>query len=290
MSNACVRTDIEWADYCQMSEMNPSTLVAGFKSMLHLKRTIDGEVFKETDKMRFGHRVHCLLLEPERFEAEHVVMPSFHLDDGNVTGKGAKSTSKATAYYKEQVALFESENAGREIISRQDYDKALHMIEAVRSNDMARAWLEAGETEVTVLGEILGVPFRGRIDLLADCIVDLKNTNDATPRLFGNIFARFRYAEKLSIYRELVRQAMGNSPDVWVVAQEDNGDFDTVVYRVPEIVLDMAFEQVVALVERYKDCRECGVWPGLQDGMPYLEIAVPNWAMPENAGLDWSDV
>lgn len=285
---AILRKDVGWDEYCELPRMNGSTLVKAKKSMKELHHCMQKGGERETDKMRFGSQLHCLLLEPERFESENVVMPDFHLDGNNVTGKGAPSTSKATDYYKKAVEQFQTENAGREIISRSAYDKALCMIEAVRSHKTADLWLRKGSREVTALGEICGVPFKGRIDILVDRIVDLKATGDVSVMFFGRTSANFSYAEKLAGYRELVRQATGETLQVNVIAVEDKPPWDRVNYRYPEELLDYGFKRVQAWASTYTAAMEKGEWHGVDQGQDELEVYVPNYFMPEDDGMDWS--
>lgn len=288
-NTARICDDISWDEYCQIQRMNGSTLVKGYKSMLSLRNCMTRGVVRNTEKMRFGNKLHCLLLEPDRFESEHVVMPDYKSDPRNLTKGGDRSFSR-TGWVKEQEEQFGKDNAGREIITRQDYDRALAMIEAVRTKQKAVEWLREGQKEITVLGRISDIDFKGRVDILTDsAIVDLKATGDVGQQKFGRVSANFRYAEKLAIYRELVRQATGETLDVWVIAQEDGGDFDTVIYRYPEALLDYAMKGVQAVLWCYKQGLEHDYWPGADGGKEYLEIFVPNWAMPEDEALDWSD-
>jgi len=242
--------------------------------------------------MRIGTGVHALLLEPEQFASRFVIMPDYHLDEDNVTGKGERSESKATSYYKSRCREFCTANRDKLILSQDDFNKSLTCISALRRRPAIRKHLEGANTEVTVLGEIEGVEFKGRIDILKpNAIVDLKTTNDVTPRLFGRTFANFHYAEKLAIYRELVRQNSVGIRDVFIIAQEPDGDFDNCVIPIPEVVLDNGLERVQRLVRDYKQCLATDVWPGVDRGEDEVALYVPQWAM-EDAGdelVEWSE-
>ena len=87
--------NIPFDEYRELDLMNASVLVKGRKSMKELRHAKEVG-FVATDKMRFGSGVHCLLLEPEQFDATYAVVPDFHLDRGNLTKDGEQSTSKAT--------------------------------------------------------------------------------------------------------------------------------------------------------------------------------------------------
>lgn len=286
-----ISTDIAWDEYTQVNRMNPSTLVAGIKSMRHLFIRMRDGFGEPSDPMRFGTGLHALLLEPDKFEARFCVMPDFHKDEMNTTGKGERSESKATKYYKEQVANFHHQNSDKQIVTREQYDRMLYAIESIRSKLQLVELLESSEKEVTIYGEIDGVACKGRVDLLsATVLADLKTTSDVSPRAFGRTFANLHYAFKLAMYRELVRQNVGDR-EVKVIAQETAGDFDTVLYSVDAIILDNALGRVRSVIADMKAARESGEWHGVDRGMPELVLLVPQWAMgDEESGIDWSGV
>jgi hypothetical protein len=283
-----IRTDVDWEDYCQRTEMNPSTLVAGCKSMLALKRAIDGGGRVESNAMRLGSGIHALLLEPEQFESRFCVVPDFHTDDGNTTANGLPSQSKATSYYKLKLKEFASNNYGKTFLSRKQYDDALTCIEAIRSRPRMSRLLDKSKKEVTLLGSISGVPFRGRVDILSKKVLcDVKTTPNVEPHAFGRSFVNLRYDFKLAIYRELARQN-GFDVEVSVIAQESSGDFDNVYYPVPDIVLDNAWTKVLSVLSKYITAKQTGKWHGVDGGKSKLNLVVPQWSMEDSGEeLDW---
>lgn len=289
-----IKKDIGWEEYQQIQRMNPSKLVHGVKSMKALKRVIDVGYKEPTDAMRTGSGTHCLLLEPDQFESRYCVVPEFHKSQDNVTAQGKPTDSKATTYYKNAVKDFAKQNSGREFVSREQYDTMLHAIEALRSHKEASRLIDAcgSNVELTVLGEICGVQFKGRIDgLTPEAIVDLKTTASVEPSQFGRSFANLHYGLKLAIYRDLIRQSIADR-DVVVIAQETSGDFDTVVYDVPSCVLDNGLIKAKRIIEDYKHARKTGDWCGVDRGQTRMPLLVPQWAMEDSGDelVEWSDV
>ena len=287
---------MDWDEYRQLKRMNASTLVHGCKSMLHLKASMQDGFFEESDAMRLGTGIHTLLLEPEEFEARYVVMPDFENDPENMRAPKRKdepdedrrTNSRATKYYKSKAAAFYDANMGRTVLKRDQYDQALCCIEAIRARPYMSEIVDQCDKEVTLLGEIGGVPFKGRIDLLRTkrpLIVDLKTTADCSKHAFGRVFARLHYDMKLAIYRELVRQNLGKSPEVAIITQETSGDFDNAYVPVPSIVLDNAWSRVEMVLMQYIKAEQTGIWPGVDGGKDRYELAMPQWAM-EDAGED----
>lgn len=282
---------IDRESYSKIQKMNPSTLVAGLKSMKRLARQIKEGFGETTDAMIFGTRLHVLLLEPEEFESQFVVMPDFHLDPENKTQNGKRSYMTTTSYCEEKRKQFLEENKGREVVKRQDYDSMLYAIESMRSRPKIVELLESSKKEVTVFGSIDGIECKGRIDLLSDdFITDLKTTADVEPKLFARTFVNMGYGFKLAMYRELVRQNT-NEKAVKVIAQEVSGDFDTVLFDVPDFVLDIGLNKVRSVIADYKHALETGVWSGVDRGMDELALMLPKYALDEEEKvLDWSGV
>ncbi|MEM0925977.1 MAG: PD-(D/E)XK nuclease-like domain-containing protein [Planctomycetota bacterium] len=284
---------LDFECYRQIDRMNASTLVHGCKSMLSLKRAIDWPKDEPTSAMQFGHKYHSLILEPEDFERRFCVMPNYSVMPENVTAKKAPTTSWATKFCKDSKAKFiaEAESSGQEVITREEYDRGLAMCEAIAENEMASELITTARKEVTLLGEISGIPFKCRIDLLGESfIADLKGTANAAPVAFGRSAANLRYGFKLSIYREVFRQNFLSMADVFLVAVESAGDFDCCVYQVPDAVLDQGISDAVRVIDQFKECQASGNWPGVDRGEAPVQLYVPNWAMPEDDAVDWEAV
>lgn len=278
-------------EYRNIERMNASTLVHGLHSMRRLKRYIDkGGEEESTLCKELGVATHALLLEPEEFERQYVVMPDFHLMPENKTAKGEQTESKNSKFYRDRVSEFAVANRGKIIIGREQFDKCLYAIECIRSHHSAPALIEGAKFEQTLQGEIGGVLFKGRIDILKPgLIADLKTTFNAEERTFGRTAANQNYAFKLAIYRELYRQEFGEVADVQILVQEIGGDYDTCITNVPDIVLDNKFAEVLRVILHYKVCQSTGSWPGVDKGMKQVELYVPNWAMPEDDLVEVGD-
>ena len=299
-----ITDNIAWADYVKVQRMNASTLVAGCKSMLSLRNLIRDGFKEETNAMRMGSGAHALLLEPDQFEERFCVMPDFHLSEQNLReskyrgepDEERQTNSKATKFYKRQVAAFVADNPDKTIIGQTQYDQCLRAIESIWARPKMRELVESSAKEVTVYGEICGVECKGRLDLLTDRprgywkIADLKTTPNVHKKAFGRIFSNLNYAFKLAFYRELVRQNVAETRNIEVelITQELTGDFDNALVSVPSIVLDNAWTKVVEVMQAYKRCLETDVWLGVDGGKDYYELDIPNWAMDGDEEFEWS--
>jgi hypothetical protein len=249
-----ITDEIPWDEYCTIKRMNPSTLVAGCKSMLSLRNLIRDGFREETNAMRMGSGVHALLLEPQEFCNRFCVMPDFHLSEHNLraaknkseTDEDRRTDSKLTRFYKDEVEWFIQDNPDKTIIGQTQYDQCLRAIESIWARPKMRELVESSAKEVTIYGEICGVPCKSRLDLLnidGRKIGDLKNSASIYKREFGRVFMRLRYDFKLAFYREMVRQNVEQSGDIEVelITQELTGDFDNALVAVPAIVCSTPF-------------------------------------------------
>jgi hypothetical protein len=269
--------------------------------MRRLNRCIkQGGVEETTVCKELGVSTHTLLFEPEQFEANYVVMPEYHLLPENLrkaknkseTEADRRTDSKATEFYKARVSEFMQDNAGKQVISRYQYDQCLYAIECLRAHHFAPKLLENAEFEVTLLGEIFGIPAKGRLDIVSvrlNHLTDLKTSVTAHPHKFGRTAANLNYDFKLAWYRELFRQNYSATPDVNIIVQEVSGDFDTCVMQVDGIVLDNAMNEVEEVCKKYKRSMKSGQWFGVDEGKPAVPLVVPNWKMrDELEEVDWN--
>lgn len=278
-------------EYKAIPAMNASTLVHGFKSMRALKAAIDQGDEAPTKAMRFGSQYHVKILEPRVFEQAYCVMPNFASHPDNADKKGNPSTSAATFFVKQRTREFQSyaSERGQQIIKQQDFDTCLKMCKSVYANSFASQLIDQSKSEVTLEGEIEGVPFKGRLDLIRPGILsDVKSCASAADHAFGKSAANLRYGFRMGLYRELYRQNYSEPfEEAFLIAVESGGDFDCCVYQMPEAVLDDGFDNACRLLTRYKECLESGVWPGVDAGEDFVPLYVPNWAMPADEELVW---
>lgn len=287
---------MNFEDYCAIDRMNASTLVYGFRqiggTMRKLKAAIDGSADEPTPAKSFGNKYHAVILEPDTFAKQYRVMPNYAADEANVDSKGKRSSSWATKYCKDHKEAFfaELKESGAKHIKADEVNQCLAIQKAVMMNDEAFRIIAKSQREVTLLGEIDGIQFKCRLDLLSnDEISDLKGTNTVAEKPFGSQAARLGYGFKLAIYREIARQNTGKTLPVSMIAVETVGVHDCVVYDVPEPVLDEGLEFVRETIAEMKQCKESGFWPGHDRGQGRVLLYWPNWAMRDDPVLEWGE-
>ncbi|HAS51150.1 MAG TPA: exodeoxyribonuclease VIII [Gammaproteobacteria bacterium] len=221
---------------------------------------------EETSAMRIGSAVHCAVLEPERFSAEYVV---------------AHSCDKRTKAGKEQFAEFEAANAGRTVLSLEDGELCVNLQHALHDHPRVRAYLSAGQPEVSALwrDEEFNVRCRARYDWLhSECVLlDLKTTQDASASAFAKSCATFRYHVQAAWYLDSYQAATGELPMGFVfIAVEKTPPYAVALYELDAEAVDLGRALARRDLARYANARDFGVWPGYPDAVQSLSL--PKWA------------
>lgn len=136
---------------------------------------------EETDAMIYGTLVHCLILEPDKFNERYVVCND---KDIMVAIGGAKP--RATKQYKEWKAIFEQENSDKIIIDSDTYNLAVStQVNALNNRAFYTKLKGEGENEKKIEWDFLNFKFKGIIDrTTTDFRLDIKTCQNANPKEF----------------------------------------------------------------------------------------------------------
>jgi hypothetical protein len=253
--NQGIYRDIPFDAYRQWPLLSQSTLKEGRYSMAHLKAAIDRDRQKEpTDDMLLGSALHTCFLEPE-------LMPERVVKWTGGVRRGKKWES------------FKAGNPGKIILTPNYHEKLIGMVRSLRRHPVVREWTNKIESvEVSAVGEINGVPMKGRCDALTpEPLFDLKKVGDGDERSFVRNVMDFGYHIQAYTYLELFRRER-----FVLMTVEDFDPFDVVPYEFSGAFLRKGRREVTSILNRYKQCKESGIWPGRSDGIWTLEL--PTWA------------
>lgn len=200
LPNPGIYPNVPFEEYIYWPAISNSRLNLAAKSMLHFKML----KFREpTPALRLGQLVHCGILEPMAVIKRYVVQPNFENDADNKTGDGQQSNSKATKYYKAKVEEFRTVNAGKTVVSQDEYERLCGINEALFRSKRARQYLsEMEQTEVSIVWNDAetGLPLKARLDGVGRLAVgDLKTTQDAMA--FSKSVANFGYHRQGAFYQ-----------------------------------------------------------------------------------------
>jgi hypothetical protein len=290
-----ILTDVSWQDYlCDTHGLRSSDAKVMIKSPKHFRHAMDNPSERdETSAIRIGHGAHSLLEDPDNFDDNFAVLPDLHLDARNVDAKGRASKSKNTSAYKNVLYPEWKESIfGKEELSASEYDRVRGIVSAIHDDPLAGPIVKECTKEVTLTWEMGGVHCKCRIDLLClekGYFADTKTTKDISMFSFGKDFANYLYGFQLSWYWLGLHHNGLSDFECQMICVENTAPHDTAVipWEHLAVVVEAERERIAYVIDKYKECQSTNQWPGCARGEPY-ELHIPNWAMPQGDGLDWS--
>lgn len=242
-----------------------------------------GRVTEETKAMRLGTLLHAGRLEPLTVALAFAVMPPFHDDPNNQTLADKPTTSKNTKYYRESKARFEGINQDKCIVTLDEYNRMLGMVESLAANEKASEYLNArGHCELSIVwtDPDTGVRCKARLDKWSDDdgqITDLKSTKDCTD--FARTMAKFSYHRQGAMYTDGMQVLTGIKYDFHIVAVESEFPFGCMAAPVSEEALSIGRMKYKEALQQIAECQESRVWPGYQNPDKWI---LPSWAMKQH--------
>lgn len=268
---------MENADYHAHPAVSKSGLDLIARSPLHYwARYLDPNrmAIEPTAAMRIGTALHTLVLEQDQFESRYVTAPVVD-----------RRTKEGKARWLE----FEAEAAGRELITADDRATISRMAEAVWRHPAAAMllhWQGKAETTHMWTDATTGVECKCRPDWLTNdgnLIVDLKTTEDASPRGFQRSVANYRYHCQASWYLDGVQASTGHRPDQFIfICVEKKPPFAVGVYAADAEMIQIGAETAARDLEVYATCKAADVWPSYSDQIEPLSL--PAWMRPRADG------
>lgn len=167
-----------------------------------------------TKDMEFGTLLHCKLLEPEKFDQKYAVFRPdeslFYKPDGSMY-----TNVKATKGYKEAFKSFVEENEDKIIVDPTVMDNIEKATMSARSYSPILNFIKKKDihTELAIVNELEGVPFKGMFDLIdlgRDVIIDIKKTSESLDddTLHRHIM-KWNFPIQAAAYLDLARNEYG---------------------------------------------------------------------------------
>lgn len=263
LGNTCAGPSISRSGLWEIETRSPAHYFA--TSYLNPQRVPD----ENTDALRVGAAVHSFVLEPDLFLAEYTVKPE-GLDFRTKDGKAWRA---------------EQEEAGRRILSVEEWNMVTGVAGAITSHPLARRAFEASAPEVTLTlkDPETGVWLKARPDALPKeprrfpFSVQLKTTQDASPTAFQR--SVWSYGYHLGAAMEIDMLAMlgwHDSPGALLVAVEKEPPFAVSLLRLSDEAIAWGRHQYRRALRRFADCLAAGKWPAYAEDV--TEIHLPEWA------------
>lgn len=115
----------------------------------------------DAPQLRVGRLIHTVVLEEDKLNDKYEFV--------DIGGRKTKTFEAAEA---------EAKSKGKEIMLTSELHMANELCNAIRFNSYANELFTDGVAETPAIGELFGIPFRGKADYLKDGhIIDLKTTS-----------------------------------------------------------------------------------------------------------------
>jgi exodeoxyribonuclease VIII len=162
----------------------------------------------------------------------------------------------------------------------------MHMGRAVLGHPAAALLLGmAGEAETTHMWTepTTGLQCKCRPDWISEdggIVVDLKTTEDASPREFRRSIAKWRYHVQAGWYMAGIEAAYGKRPSGFIfIAVEKKPPFAVGVYAADEQMIERGYETAMRDLQTLAECKASGRWPAYSDRIE--PISLPAWMTGE---------
>lgn len=261
--------DIPDAEYRSWDAVNQSLLQVGLdRSMLHLAHERDNPS-EPSDAMRLGTAFHAMVLQPDRISDLIAVEPEVN---------GRTNAGKA------ERAEFARENAGKTIVTAEQWKRASAMREALMRHPRAR-WLaeHLGHTETVAVwdqpvrlsgGKIVNVRSKGRIDKLIPgfALWDIKTTRNAAAVPFSRSIYDYGYHRQNGWYETGYRAVTRERLQMVLTAIESEPPYGVACYTLGDRELNIGMIELGDALVKYVDALRSGRWPGYSDDIEPIEF------------------
>lgn len=204
-----------------------------------------GELKKESEALRFGTLYDMLLFEPEKANDTYV-----YLDDTDIVASIGGRNPRITKRYKEWKAEQEEANASKELVSKEDWEKAHAMIKRLKDCGLYYTQFDGGKFQVEFNVDLDGVPLKGFLDCLQDDrIIDSKSSR---------AIDKFRYDVNSWSYdiQAYVYTKVFDIKDFWWVVQEKTYPYFPANVKCSEETLfrgEMKFHEALENIKNWLD-------------------------------------
>lgn len=153
----------------------------------------------DNDAFVFGHAVHCLALEPEKFDERFAVAPK---------------VDRRTTQGKIDWAQYLSDSEGKEVLDDQTYQDAIACVQALNNHaEYAAIMAQPKEIEKPINFEFLGHQFKCKPDAVIHSmrtIIDVKTIRDASPGAWEWDAADHGYHRQAVLYQKALEAKTGD--------------------------------------------------------------------------------
>lgn len=235
---------------------------------------------KQSPALTFGRALHMAVLEPDTFGRVYSVLPADAPRRPTQAQWNAKKSSPESESAKTWWREWQDANAGKLMLSADDYDRAQRMGDSARAHPIAAGLVTGGDRETTFrwIDPDSGLRCKSRADLYAagEFVMDVKSCRDASPDGFARAVASYQYDLQAAHYIEGVKATA--APLRWFIflAIESEAPYVCNPCFLDPKAEERGYLLVQRAMKRQAECLRTGRWGGYSDNL--TEIRLPTWA------------
>jgi hypothetical protein len=234
---------------------------------------------EDTDAYAIGRAMHCAVLEPDVFLRTYAAEPDFgylmkHDASGTTAEEGKANKLRRKAWLEE--------HDGFEIVPFKTMQMIVGMSESIRRHPFAQKLITGGKSEHTAVwtDPATGLRCKARADYyLADrrTIVDIKTTQDASPRAFARDVYKYGYHRQHAHYTDGFGECGAPVDNFVFIVVEKAAPHVVSVFMLDEAAVQAGRADNRLAMERLAACLETDTWPGYSDDIEVIKL--PPWAL-----------
>lgn len=250
-----------WEQYAKRPEVSRSALDRIMTSPMHMKHYL--EVGSEdTPSLLFGRMFHTIV-EARATGNDKLLANIAVWTNGDRRGKAWDE--------------FKLQHAGRDIVKKDEFDKAQLMSDSLFRDGRARDYLTGATFEATALwtDEKTGLGCKARIDVVqSELLFEIKSAADVTREGFSNSAFNFGYDRQAAWYLEGAMRATGRPYlGFGFIVVEKEAPHAVNVHWFDDLAIPRAAAENRLNLDLYAACRADNFWPGPAGGV----MATPKW-------------
>ena len=288
-------------EYHASPEFSSSQLKDILRSAAHFYSfNIAKEHEKETKKhLDFGTLAHTLFLEPEKFEAEFVVLPSDAPKPPTDVMRNAKNPSADSLARVQWWDAWEAQNGQKITISEEQLSGAMRIVRSLQALSMYEVMQKnpgMAEASIFFTDPIYDLRLRVRPDYhIIPCdafpngmIFDVKTANDARPMAFSKACGNFAYDLSAAMYREGFQQYYQTEekpPFIYLVGEND-APFVGKQYKASDLFLSVGEVRYQKAKQLLAESKLMNEWQGYSQELD--EIFLPSYMTKQALEIDFN--
>jgi exodeoxyribonuclease VIII len=227
-----------------------------------------------SEDMVLGSAFHKIVLEPETFDKEFMIMPHFD-----------RRTKEGRLGYENLMNKVQGECIT--LITKEQYDTICGMRDSIMSNPYARKLINGNiEQSMYFTDDLTKVECKCRPDVwrkVADRVVitDLKSAKSVMPNDFMRDCVKYHYDLQTAMYRDGASKVLGvpkDNIDFVFIAVEKKPPYLLNIMQADTYVIQKGEADFREYIGTYKECKEKNLWYGLNGATGIINtLSLPDY-------------